>query len=58
MKGLVNGQVVELTEEQIKEFNFNFDKKDNPIPTDKDRLSALENAFAEFVLSLTGGDIQ
>ena len=33
-------------------------KKLKEQPTDKERLAALENAFAEFVISLTGGDIQ
>lgn len=55
MKAFIDGKVVELTEEQITELN---NLRAPQIITDKDRLSALENAFAEFVLSLTGGDIQ
>lgn len=32
-------------------------KKLKEQPTEQDRLAALENAFAEFVISLTGGDM-
>lgn len=55
MKGLINGEIRELTKEEIEKLN---NIQLPQIITDKQRISALENAFAEFVLSLTGGDIQ
>ena len=52
MKGLINGKVVELTEEQIAEINA---MKVEPTITDKQRISALENALADLAVMLVGG---
>lgn len=52
MKGLINGKIVELTEEQVEEINA------IKIPqeiTDKQRISALENAIADLAVMLVGG---
>ena len=52
MKVCVDGKIVELTEEQIKEF----DKSKVPQKiTDKDRISAIENAIADLAVMLVGG---
>ena len=53
MKGLINGEIVTLSEEQIKEFGL--DQKIERTPTDKDRISALENALADLAVMLVGG---
>lgn len=52
LKGLINGKVVELTEEQIAEINA---MKVEPTITDKQRISALENAIADLAVMLVGG---
>jgi hypothetical protein len=52
LKGLINGEVVELTEEQIAEITA---MKVEPIITDKQRISALENALADLAVMLVGG---
>ena len=52
MKAFIDGKVIELTEEQIEEFN----KVQVPqIITDKQRISALESAFADLAIMLVGG---
>ena len=56
MKAFTQGKIVELTEEQEKEFldsvkNIPVDKS----VTDKDRISALESAFADLAVMLVGG---
>lgn len=52
MKVCIDGKIVELTEEQIKEF----DKSKVPQKvTDKDRISALESAIADLAVMLVGG---
>lgn len=52
MKCMVNGKVIEMTEEMIEEMN---NETLQPIITDKDRISALENAFADLAVMLMGG---
>lgn len=52
LKGLINGEVVELTEEQITEITA---MKVEPIITDKQRISAIENALADLAVMLVGG---
>ena len=52
MKAFIDGEVVELTEEQVNELN--------KIPvlqiiTDKDRISALESAITDLAMMITGG---
>lgn len=52
MKALMDDKVVELTPEQVEEFN------EIPIRcviTDKDRISALENAIADIAVMMVGG---
>ena len=52
MKGLINGKIVELTEEQIKEFDS---VETSQEITDKKRISALESAIADIAVMLVGG---
>ena len=52
MKALVDGKIVELTEEQEKELiNIQFPQE----VTDKQRISALESAIADLSVMLAGG---
>ena len=52
MKALVDGNIIELTEEQIEEMK----KGMTPYKvTDKQRLSALESAIADLAVILAGG---
>jgi hypothetical protein len=53
VKGLINGEIVELTDEQIKFFGL--DKKVDSTPTDSQRIAALENALADIAVILAGG---
>ena len=52
MKAFIDGKVVELTEEQIEELN---NVQAPHMVTDKQRISVLENAFADLAVMLVGG---
>lgn len=52
MKGFINGEIVELTEEQIEEIK----KIPNPqIITTNERLATLEKAIADIAAMFFGG---
>ena len=55
----VDGEYIEMTDEEIAEFELQQQQFLNMphLPTENQRLSALENAFAEFVISFTGGNV-
>lgn len=51
MKGCINGEIVELTKEEIAELkNVEVD----PIPTTEARLKALEMAFVDLAIQQAG----
>jgi hypothetical protein len=54
MKGLINGEIRELTKEDIEELKLNSNQVLETI-TDKQRISALESAIADLAIMLTGG---
>ncbi len=47
MKACINGEIVELTEEEIAELKS---VEINPIPTTEARLKALEMAFVDLAI--------
>lgn len=59
MKKYVNGQYVEITEEEIIEYKSaqeEFEKEQALLPpTESERLEILENAFLEFVEVVLNG---
>lgn len=57
MKKLVNNEYVEMTPEEISEFEKRQEELNAlpKIPTDKDRIVTLENALADLAVMLVGG---
>lgn len=57
MKKWVNGQIIEMTSEEVAEINAAQEEYEkqlaSQLPTYEDRLSALESALLEMI---TGGD--
>ncbi len=55
MKALINGKLVEVTEEEIMEFAKQFDNIKTPqTVTDKERISALEQAITDLASQIMG----
>ena len=52
-KAFIDGKIVELTEEQEKEFDNILVSQ---IVTDKDRISALESAIADLAILLANNE--
>ncbi len=56
MYAYIEGEVVKLTEKQEKAFAEELENlKASQVVTDKDRISALENAVADIAVMLVGG---
>jgi hypothetical protein len=49
MKKCINGQYIEMTQEEIDEFNSNIDS--SYVPTIEDRVTALEESYSPAVVS-------
>lgn len=55
MKKYINGQYVEMTAEEVAEFERQAEEIKNSPPTETERLEALEQAFMELVEVVVNG---